>query len=1468
MKNNIIYFQDYIESNTTVQLSSVDNYRLTHFDNSPREQTDQSVMDLPAGSWLKFNTTIPIGMFANCMLFASTQTSNQKIQIFSGSMENDPLWTFTVKTSGVENYFTESVSGDIENSYSESTDIYMLFPEGFTGYLNWFVFSQYSGTETAEDKIRRMKWFDDARFGHMMHWGAYSVLAKGEWVMNTDHIPKDEYITEACVPFAPSKYSPEEWAYMISDAGQKYLTITTKHHDGFAMFDTNVKEFAPYDVENTASIHKSVLRPLAAACRERGIIFCCYYSLLDWGNVNEVNIENAAEIDPSTISPEDVTRYLSEMKEHLKELIEIFDPALIWFDGAWAAFNTQDVSTETRDFLRRMSPDIIINDRIGNSVGDYSTPEQSIPAGSMSGPWEACMTMNNSWGYNSADNNWKSTSELLNDLLDCASKGGNLLLNTGPDAEGVIPQPCVDSLSGIGNWMQTWGEAVYQTRAGTLNVSMQPGVFCTLGKSSFAQKNKAKLFVTVTKLTSDKLLRIEQPISLPTNVYWLTSPENTVSFNLLNGCMCVPLPDTLSDPLGMVLVMEFEDTPQPKNYPDVALFSHAEASNVWNHDTTDYAAQNVVDGNPQTRWATDQASNVQLEITFNGLTSFDLLGFNQYEQRIAKFTIDIYSETQLIASLSGENPEQNCLLNLPTLTTGDKIILTILSCIDETKPASLYSFSAFNSTLPLLPVIQPVNLAKGAVTVASDVWYDERTEYKAAYATDGNPSTRWAANDNTQLPVTLTISFLKEESFDRISVNEFITSEEVTRIKAFTLQIQNSEDDSWKDIYQGSDITKPIVLPYLTSSKALRIVITELTTNKGPSFYEVEVYQTARAVISLTEEELLEEEARLSFEYFWREANITDGAIGYGLVADRANSRRASIACSGFAFSALVIAVERGWLSRAEAENRLYNSLLTLQNAALRYKGFFYHFIDMDTLDTLESEVSTVDTMLALNGILTAGQYFGGPIGTLAQQIFDDVEWDAAVASDGNFTMGWDADLAPISATWGGYAEQFCMYPMATGSTKHTPANAADMFYKLERKYGHYGDSGDLIYVWGGQLFTYQFSHAWLDFRRLWDKQGADWWQNSINASKANREFCIANNEVLPSLDADNWGLTACNGPNGYAAYGAPPSGNIGANNMHFTDGTITPSGPIGSLPFMPKETLQAMMAWYKNPQLWTGYGFIESFNTSKSAPWYCESNSGLIKGLSLIMIENYRSGLIWDTYMKHPVIVSGNQKIFGQQVPEILIQESSDAIVYTGSGWWLAEGRPDSLDGKSQVTQNNGDYFEFTFNGRNTSVYCERNNDQGDIDFYVDNVFTGTANTWSESLQYSDIVFSVKNLSPDTHVLKGVKRSGKWLTVDAIKVYASNSFDVIKSSFDATTNVLVLQLSQAADNYSSKNIDSYIVNQGLSISNIMLSPDKKTITITLTGVKTNMEYIITTNGVNNEILSEKLDKRRISFIS
>lgn len=1006
------------------------------------------------------------------------------------------------------------------------------------------------------------------------------------------------------------------------------------------MFNTNVRDFAPYDVVNTANIHSSVLKPLADACKAKGIKFCCYYSLLDWANQWEVAIENANKINPDSINPDDITRYLSEMKEHLKELIEIFDPVLIWFDGAWAGFMNEAVSQEIVKYLHCLSPNIIINDRIGNKYGDYTTPEKSIPAGTSTGLWETCMTINNSWGYNDSDTHWKSSQALLTDLLDCVSKGGNFLLNTGPTADGVIPEPCVSRLSDIGGWLSKWGQAVYQTRAGTLDVSYQPGCFCTLDKDHL-------LYVTITQRPIDNQVRIDMPQVKPVKCYWLDTPTTLLSYQDIDGLMVFSLPETLSDNLGIVLVMEFEQLPQPKSYPDKAILKNATATNVWNNDIKDYGPQFLVDGINTSRWASD-VTPVTVEVDLGSVQTLTRIGFRQFEARINEFILEAYVNDAWKTVVTGSSPPEyyTCYLNIPT--QANHIRLTINSVNEDDKNASLYSFFAINANDTLLPVNLPINLAKGSSATASDTWYDEEDKYGALFAIDGNPLTRWAANDNPVLPVELIVDFIKETTFDLVKITEFISSEETTsRISDFSLLVCNNAG-VWAEVFKGSNITKPISLPYLTTGKAIKIIINGLTGTSGPSIYEISVFQTARAQpVSLSDEALLELESRLCFEYFWREANLTPGSLGYGLIADTTNSRRASIANTGFGLSAFVIAAERGWIDSQVAQFRCLQSLKSLLNSIPQINGFFYHFIDMDTLDTLGSEVSTVDTMLALNGILTAGQYFGGKCATLAQQIFDRVNWSSAINTDGYFSMVLEPDGTLSPYTWGGYAEQFCMYPMALGSTTFAPEEGAALFYNLSFQHGNYGSSDDIIYEFNGALFAYQFSHAWIDFRKCKDRNGVDWWQNSVYASRANYQFCLDNHDILPSLDNLNWGLTACNGPSGYSVYGAPPSGWRNGNNIHYTDGTITPSGPLGSLPFMPDEVMASMRAWYQNPSLWTSYGFSEAYNTSMASVWYCPKNSGLIKGITLLMIENYRSNLIWDTYMSHPVLKKGLPIIF-----------------------------------------------------------------------------------------------------------------------------------------------------------------------------------------------------------------------------
>lgn len=340
----------------------------------------------------------------------------------------------------------------------------------------------YFKTETPEQRAKRMEWFNEARFGMFIHWGVYSVPAGiwkgkpikgiGEWIMETEKIPVSEY--ELLAPrFHPLKFDAKEWVRVAKDAGMKYIVITSKHHDGFAMWRTGMSSWGIH----RTPFPRDPLKELAAACNAAGLKFCFYHSIMDWHHADWGT--RRAWHDTETGTP-DMDRYVAYMKGQLKELLTGYGPiGIVWFDGEWEKPWTHERGVDLYNFCRNLQPKTIVNNRVGKGrsgmggmdkgqgVGDYGTPEQEIPATGF-GPgvsWESCMTMNNTWGYRSDDHNWKSPEVLVRNLVDCASKGGNYLLNVGPTSEGLIPDASVERLAAVGRWMKVNREAIYGTQA-------------------------------------------------------------------------------------------------------------------------------------------------------------------------------------------------------------------------------------------------------------------------------------------------------------------------------------------------------------------------------------------------------------------------------------------------------------------------------------------------------------------------------------------------------------------------------------------------------------------------------------------------------------------------------------------------------------------------------------------------------------------------------------------------------------------------------------------------------------------------------------------------------------------------------------------------------------------------------------------------------------------------------------------
>lgn len=316
---------------------------------------------------------------------------------------------------------------------------------------------------------RRLDWWREARFGMFIHWGLYAIPAGvwngrevpgiGEWIMYRAEIPVAEY-EKLAGKFNPEKFNAAEWVGLAKRAGQKYLVLTTKHHDGFCLFRSG---HTSYNSVDATPFGRDIVRELADECRRQGIRMGFYYSQTqDWHHPDGDG--NYWDFDPSTQNFDSYIRHY--VVPQLEELLSNYGPVgLIWFDTPKQI--TQDQSRELLDVVHRLQPECLVCGRLGNALGDYaSAGDNAIPGSVVNLDWETPATINDTWGFKTSDRNWKSTRDLLHKLVDIASKGGNYLLNVGPTAEGEIPAPCIERLESIGRWLSKNGESVYGTQAG------------------------------------------------------------------------------------------------------------------------------------------------------------------------------------------------------------------------------------------------------------------------------------------------------------------------------------------------------------------------------------------------------------------------------------------------------------------------------------------------------------------------------------------------------------------------------------------------------------------------------------------------------------------------------------------------------------------------------------------------------------------------------------------------------------------------------------------------------------------------------------------------------------------------------------------------------------------------------------------------------------------------------------------
>jgi hypothetical protein len=412
-----------------------------------------------------------------------------------------------------------------------------------------------------------------------------------------------------------------------------------------------------------------------------------------------------------------------------------------------------------------------------------------------------------------------------------------------------------------------------------------------------------------------------------------------------------------------------------------------------------------------------------------------------------------------------------------------------------------------------------------------------------------------------------------------------------------------------------------------------------------------------------------------------------------GLVQDRAHNfkapeeakearyRIASVAATGYYLSAYIVAVEHGWVEKEEARERVRHCLRYFLNEMEQEHGFFYHFVDIETGKHIwSSELSSIDTALFLGGVIFAKEYFADDeeIVRCATELYERVDWQWMMNGTDFLCMGWKPYPKGIGrflkSYWNGYNEALMMYVMAIGSPTHPVP--ADTWFKIDRTVKRYGEH---VCIAHAPLFTHQYPHIWIDFRNKNDGI-ADYFQNSVVATLANREFCLDNRDKFKTYEEHVWGLTACDGPGGYRAYGGKPG---------YTDhdGTVAPTAAGGSIVFTPELSQKALMTMHEKykDRLWGRYGFADSFNIARH--WFAEDCVAIDQGTILLMIENFKSQLLWDNVMKNIWVQAGMSKIgFVEGTKVVAMPDPPDLVAHRAKNAVVLDGRLDDWDLSSGI--------------------------------------------------------------------------------------------------------------------------------------------------------------------------------------
>ncbi|MFC6100679.1 alpha-L-fucosidase [Olivibacter domesticus] len=386
-----------------------------------------------------------------------------------------------------------------------------------------------------QQEAKKMEWFKDAKLGIFVHWGIYSVNGISEsWSFFNNYINHDLYMKQLD-GFTANNYQANEWVDLITESGAKYAVITSKHHDGVALWDSKAQD--ALTTSRNSAAKKDVISPFVTALKAKDIKTGIYFSLPDWSYPNYDVFTRTRKRYTLKEHPERWKAYQHYFQQQLNELSQAFNPDLLWFDGDWEHTAEEWQADKILTNLRKYNPDIIVNARL-TGHGDYDTPEQGVPVTKPANPyWELCYTTNDSWGYQPYDLNYKSANMIIRTLVDCISMGGNLLLDIGPKADGSIPQEQIAILKGLGRWTRKHQEAIYSTREG-----LPPGHF--FGKTALSKdKKKVYLFLEQKDNNSLTINGLKNSIN---NIYIVGHPDK-LTYKKDGEALTVEIPKQLED---------------------------------------------------------------------------------------------------------------------------------------------------------------------------------------------------------------------------------------------------------------------------------------------------------------------------------------------------------------------------------------------------------------------------------------------------------------------------------------------------------------------------------------------------------------------------------------------------------------------------------------------------------------------------------------------------------------------------------------------------------------------------------------------------------------------------------------------------------------------------------------------------------------------------------------------------------